>query len=138
MEVLILEHIGLRIKALRTDLGLTQQELADTLGVKRNTIANCEIGRNEPVGAIVQLLCKVFRVSREWLETGEGEMYAPMTRSEQIGAFFGSLLDGSVENEIKLRLMTSLSKLDQDEWELLYKIAKEWTQEEQNENKGQT
>ena len=37
-----------RIVELRNILGLTQQEMADGIGIKRGTIANYEVGRNEP------------------------------------------------------------------------------------------
>ena len=38
-----------RIKELRKTLRLTQQEFADALSVKRNTVATYEMGRNEPI-----------------------------------------------------------------------------------------
>lgn len=64
-----------RIKELRKALGLTQQEFADKLGVKRGAIANYEIGRNEPIDAVIALICREFNVSEVWLRTGEGEMF---------------------------------------------------------------
>ncbi len=66
-----------RIKKIRRDLDLTQQEFADRLGVKRGTIANYEIGRNEPVDSIISLICREFNVSEEWLRNGTGEMFVP-------------------------------------------------------------
>ena len=47
-----------RLKELRKILNLTQQEFADKLGIKRNTIANYESGRNEPIGSVFSLICK--------------------------------------------------------------------------------
>ena len=55
--------MGERIKELRKILGLTQQEFAKRLGIKRNTIANYEVGRNDPIDAIVTLICREFGVS---------------------------------------------------------------------------
>lgn len=63
------------IKKLRTEQRLTQQEFADRIGVKRNTVATYEMGRSEPSEAAVMLICREFGVRREWLVTGEGEMY---------------------------------------------------------------
>lgn len=37
-----------RIKELRKSLGITQQDFADKLGLKRNTIATYEIGKAVP------------------------------------------------------------------------------------------
>ncbi len=64
-----------RIKQLRHSLDLTQQEFADRIGIKRNTIANYESGRNEPIDAVFSLICREFGVSESWLRTGEGEMF---------------------------------------------------------------
>ena len=66
-----------RIKKIRKALDLTQQEFADRIGIKRNTVANYEIGRNEPIDSVVALICREFRVNEEWLRTGKGEMFMP-------------------------------------------------------------
>lgn len=66
-----------RIRKIRRDLDLTQQEFADRLGIKRGTIANYELGRNEPVDSVVSLICREFGISEEWLRDGIGDMYAP-------------------------------------------------------------
>ena len=64
-----------RIRELRKNLGMTQQEFADKIGVKRNTIANYEVGRNEPIDAVLSLICREFSVNEDWLRTGNGEMF---------------------------------------------------------------
>lgn len=64
-----------RLKALRKKLGLTQQEFADRLKIKRGAIANYEIGRNVPIDAVLSLISREFGVNLEWLRTGEGEMF---------------------------------------------------------------
>ncbi len=64
-----------RIRKLRKNLDLTQQEFADRLGTKRNTIANYEIGRNEPSNSVFTLICREFNVNPEWLRNGEGDMF---------------------------------------------------------------
>lgn len=71
-----------RIKKLRKILDLTQQEFADKIGMKRNTIANYETDRNEPSNSVISLMCKTFNVSEEWLRTGNGDMFLPSSTSE--------------------------------------------------------
>ena len=61
-----------RIKALRKKLGLTQEKFSERLSIKRNTIAKYETGRNEPIDAVISLICKEFDVNEEWLRTGKG------------------------------------------------------------------
>ena len=65
-----------RIKKLRKALDLTQQEFADRIGMKRNTVANYETDRNEPSNAVISLICKTFNVNESWLRNGTGEMFA--------------------------------------------------------------
>ena len=62
---------------MRKALDLTQREFGDRIGVKPNTIATYEIGRNQPIDAVISLICREFNVSETWLRTGEGEMFLP-------------------------------------------------------------
>lgn len=71
-----------RIRKLRRILDLTQEKFAERIGVKRNTIATYESGRNNPVDSVVSLICREFNVNEHWLRTGEGEMFNPAPSSE--------------------------------------------------------
>ena len=66
-----------RIRKLRRLLDLTQQEFADRIGMKRNTVANYETNRNEPSASVITLICREFQVNEEWVRTGGGEIFAP-------------------------------------------------------------
>ena len=67
--------IGERIKEIRKQTGKTQQAFADAIGLKRNTIANYEIGQVHPSDRTIADICRVFGVSEVWLRTGDGEMF---------------------------------------------------------------
>ena len=69
-----------RIKKLRKALDLTQEAFGNRIGVKRNTVATYELGRNKPIDSVVSLICREFHVNEEWLRTGEGEMFQPEPR----------------------------------------------------------
>lgn len=73
-----------RIKAIRRAVGCTQQEFADRLGLKRNTIATYEIGKAVPSDRTISDICREFRVSEVWLRTGEGEPFLRQTEAEQL------------------------------------------------------
>lgn len=75
--------IGERIKKLRKELDLTQQEFSNRLGVSRNNIATYETREAGVGNAVIKLICREFSVSEEWLRTGEGEMFDP-TSEESI------------------------------------------------------
>jgi len=47
---------GADVKALRTHMGLTQQEMADRLGTRQQTISEWELGLYQPRGASSTLL----------------------------------------------------------------------------------
>lgn len=64
-----------RIKKLRKALNLTQQEFAERLKIGRGTLANYEVGRNEPIDAVISLICREFNVNETWLRTGEEGMF---------------------------------------------------------------
>lgn len=64
-----------RIRKLRRELDLTQQEFGDRIGVKRNTIATYEGGRSTPIDSVISLICREFNVNEEWLRAGIGEMF---------------------------------------------------------------
>lgn len=70
-----------RIKEIRKELDLTQQEFADRLGIKRGAVANYELGRNTPIDAVVSLICREFKINEAWLRTGEGEKDAPESKN---------------------------------------------------------
>lgn len=113
-----------RIKALRKALGVTQQEFADSLKIKRNTVANYETGRNDPIDAVISLICTTYGVNDVWIRTGEGEMFVPYSRDQEISAFVGRVLKGEDDN-FKRRLLRVLARLDESEWVLLERRLRE-------------
>lgn len=64
-----------RIRKLRKSLDLTQKEFANRIGIKQNTVATYEIGRSEPIDAVISLICREFNVNEDWLRTGNGPMF---------------------------------------------------------------
>ena len=73
--------IGERIKTIREELKMTQANFASKLGTARNTIANYEIGRREPMEATIKAICREFNVNYFWLTKGEGEMFDAIPES---------------------------------------------------------
>lgn len=88
-----------RIKFLRKRLGMTQQEFADKLKIKRGAIANYEIGRNEPIDAVISLICNTFFVNEDWLRNGKGEIFKERPPVDEVGEYIGELLDYDIEND---------------------------------------
>lgn len=112
-----------RIKKLRQALNLSQEEFGKRLGVTRGAITNIELNKVEPKPLFVDLICREFNASENWIRTGEGEMFAEKTESEELSEFFGDLLKD--EPDFRHRLISALSRLTLDEWKVLEKLAKE-------------
>lgn len=110
-----------RIKKIRKELDLTQQKFADRIGVKQNTVAQYEMGRNVPIDSVISLICREFNVNEEWLRNGTGDMFISLTRDEQISNFIGDLFKNEPDS-FKLRLISGLAALDDNGWDVLEKF----------------
>ena len=66
-----------RIIALRKVLGLNQKEFAKRLGMRGTSLSMIEVGNNPLTDKNIKLICMIFNVNEEWLETGSGEMFNP-------------------------------------------------------------
>ena len=64
-----------RIKEIRQDNNLSQKAFGELLGVSRDVITNIEYGRVKPKQLLLNHMCKVFNINKEWLIEGTGEMY---------------------------------------------------------------
>ena len=63
--------MGARIAALRREVGLSQAQLALRLGISPSAMGMYEQGRREPSMETVVAMAKVFRVSTDYLLTGQ-------------------------------------------------------------------
>lgn len=112
-----------RIKELRISLGMTQESFSQQLGIKRNTIGNYETGNRIPSNQTIFSICREFNVNEDWLRTGEGDMFNPMSEDEELDLYIGRI-SGS-DDSFKKNLLKSLCKLSEDEWNVLKKIISE-------------
>jgi transcriptional regulator with XRE-family HTH domain len=67
--------IGERLRAVRKELGLNQQELADGVGLTQSTIAAYEGEQRPPPLPVLLAVERVFRVNHDWLLTGVGPRF---------------------------------------------------------------
>lgn len=114
----------MRIKELRKKLGLTQQEFADRIGIKRGGVANYEIGRNEPSDSVISLICREFKINEDWLRTGEGEMFKPVNKNLQILEYFNDVAELD-DTSFKKKISLALAQLSDEGWQHLEKFLDE-------------
>lgn len=112
-----------RIKLLRQSLKMTQQEFADKLHIKRGAIANYEVGRNIPADSVIALICREFDVSESWLRTGEGEMFPPRDRIDDLMYLSGRFFKNE-PTEFQQRFARMMFSLSPEEWKLLEEKAR--------------
>lgn len=74
-------NFGLRIKHLRLEKGLTQEELAGKLGLKKSTISLYESNSRQPDYETLIKLADVFGVTIDGL-FGRGDLF-PLTKEEK-------------------------------------------------------
>ncbi|WP_425463264.1 helix-turn-helix transcriptional regulator [Macrococcus equipercicus] len=58
----------LSIKAWRTNANLTQQDVADILGVTKQTVINWEKSKTKPNGLIIYALAKLYKTEVDYIE----------------------------------------------------------------------
>ena len=69
--------IGDRIKKIRREFDLTQEDFASRIGSVQNTITGYESGRRNPSAPVISLICREFGINEEWLRDGIGDMLIP-------------------------------------------------------------
>lgn len=54
-----------RLKEIRNEKGISQQELADIVGVSRNTISSIERGQYQPTAKLAYVICIALEIKFE-------------------------------------------------------------------------
>lgn len=113
-----------RIKELRKELGLTLEKFGERLGVTKTAISRLESGERGITDQMFKSICREFNVSENWLRTGEGEMYIPQTRNQEIVEFANRVM-AEEDESFRKRLVTALSKASPEFWNELEKVLDE-------------
>ena len=87
-----------RLRIAREEAGYEQGQLAELIGVGRNTVSNAESGKTKPRKVMVNAWAMATGVPVKWLETGE----APAGTDPDGG-------DANTDNGLKVRSSTHLS-----------------------------
>ena len=119
-----------RLKKLRRTLDLTQQEFADKIGIKRNTMAQYEIGRNEPIDAVIISICREFNVNENWLRTGKGDMFN--SSDDEYIAIIDRIMAG--ENEFAKNIFKTFAMFDEADWNALNRMIEKYNSVESIES----
>lgn len=102
-----------RIKQLRLELGMSQEEFGNRLGVGRGAITNIELNKVKPKPLFVSLICKTYGVRETWLRTGEGPMYTTMDEADELNRIFEEV--GASDDELVKAAIRVYWRLDEKE-----------------------
>lgn len=112
-----------RIKQLRKQLKLTQEEFAKKINISRANLGSLEIGRTNITDRVIADICRAFNVSENWLRNGLGEMFIDDPESE-LGYLIGDLAaDG---NEFKKKFIKFMLKQSDENWSLIEEMVEEF------------
>ena len=116
-----------RIISLRGKLKVNQEEFAKRIGVSRNFISLVETGKRNLSDRTIVDICREFAVNETWLRTGEGEIFMPKSRTDEIAAFVGDILKGTPD--FRQKFISVLARMTVEEWQILEKKALELAEE---------
>ena len=69
-----METLGERLNFVRKKNHYTQESLANEIGVSRGVIYNLEKNITMPQTIVINAICKILKINKEWLINGNGEM----------------------------------------------------------------
>lgn len=117
--------IGNRVKMVRKNLKMNQEQFGQRLGgLKKSSISKIERNENGISERNIQSLCSTFFVNRNWLLTGEEEMFDSLSRKDEVARELSKILSDDPEiQKTQLRFFYYLSKLTEDQWDILATIS---------------
>ncbi|BCD62247.1 hypothetical protein NitYY0826_C1123 [Nitratiruptor sp. YY08-26] len=99
-----MEFYGDRIKKIRQELGLSQSELAQKLGIHKQMVSDVERGKQKSFNPqIEKKLISFFSLNPHWLLEGRGEMFMKDVSSSENGSTQDTYETLSDEERVLLR-----------------------------------
>lgn len=114
-----------RVKYLRKELGFTQHDFGQKIGISNTAVSKLEKGENKLSEQTIISICREFEVREEWLRTGKGEMFEELTDAQKKMKYTALLLkdlDSKVA-EVIMNLIITYEQLDETSREVLEKVA---------------
>lgn len=101
-----------RIKAVREELGLSQEKFGQRMGVSRDVINNLERGKVEPKQLQLNHMCKIYDINQQWLIDGNENvsMFADVS-----DALINAVSDKYGLSEFETKFLKEFLKLSAEE-----------------------
>ena len=108
-----INNINFRLKEIREKENLSQSAFGKRLKISQSQIASYETGYRNITDRTINDICREFNINKEWLSTGNGEMYNPISEDEELAFLMGQITAG--DNLLLKQLIKVLSQIDNDE-----------------------
>lgn len=119
-----MDTIGSRIFACIKALRMTKTAFAESLNLTQSYISKITSNVAEPSDRTIIAICDKFNVNEEWLRTGKGDMFRPVSRDEEIMEFMGDVMSGT-PSDFRRRFISVLARMTPEEWAILEAKIKE-------------
>lgn len=117
-----------RIRLLISELGLKKTAFAERLHVSQAFVSQLCSGASQPSDRTIADICREFNVSERWLRSGEGEMFHPKSRNEQIFEFAATVAEAPPD-DFRAQFLSVLCRLSVDQWAVLADVARQYLEE---------
>lgn len=116
-------EINERIKAIRKENHLTQEEFGNRLGIGKYAVTNIELGRVEPKSHLIKLIANEFDINEKWITTGAEPKYPERNMEAQLAKKIGEVI--GEDDTFRKQLILTLLELSDTDWEVIKKIYNE-------------
>ena len=120
-----MDNISTRLTKLLDSLNITKTAFAKEIGLSQPFVSNLCAGATKPSDRTIADICRIFRVSEQWLRTGEGPMYVEQSRAEKIAAFLSDVMADTPES-IRSVVVSCLADFDADDWQAIDRIYRKY------------
>jgi transcriptional regulator with XRE-family HTH domain len=110
-----------RLKEIRVEQQLTQKQMSEKIGVTEATVSRMESGKSTITEQTIKTLCREFNVNKDWLLSGEGEMYAVSKEDERLAKILAEL--HTTDNEKLKNLVEKMLELDDKYIEIILNLV---------------
>ncbi len=119
-----MDNISHRISLIIQQRGIKKVEFAKKIGVSQAFVSELCSGAKNPSDRTISDICREYNVNETWLRTGEGEMFRPLDRREEMARFWEEV-SGAPLDDIRVRLVDVLSRLTKEDWDFIERRARE-------------
>lgn len=114
-----MDDIRERLKVIRKIHKISQKEFGVRLNLSQGQIGSYENGHRNVPDRTIKDICKEFKISEEWLKTGEGDMYEISNESDYV-----DVITNDENSDTIKQIMHEIACLDKEYLEAILTLVK--------------